>query len=81
MPKKKQFYMWLSKQPHRDDPIGDFAVDVQRDKTFPKTTNDLNRLDRHLTTRFSCSGAHEALSEAYAEFINKSKKEVKKWKI
>lgn len=32
-----RFYSWMKNQLWRDDPVGDLARDVTRDKSFPKT--------------------------------------------
>ncbi len=42
------FYRWLLRQTNRDDPIGDFANDVERDRQFPRTENSLDLIRSHL---------------------------------
>ena len=42
------FKTWLLKQQHRDDPVGDLARDVARDKHFPRRDAKFRTLVRHL---------------------------------
>ena len=75
-PKKPEtipFYRWLLKQQDRDDPIGDLAKDIQRDKSFPIRTSSLQKLKDHLITKSPCDEAIQALEEAHAEFKNNKK--------
>lgn len=39
------FKLWLNKQAHKDDSVGDLARDVTQDKNFPR----LNRIDKYIT--------------------------------
>jgi len=67
------FYRWLIKQSHRDDPIGDFSNDAQRDENFPSNTNSLNELKKYLIQNLACSEAIQTLEEAYSLFKSKNK--------
>ncbi|WP_434046809.1 YozE family protein [Sorangium cellulosum] len=62
------FLKWLARQDHRDDPIGDLAADVKRDKRFPVTTTSRDMLNEHLRSRGACAEALVALDEAVKEF-------------
>ena len=42
------FYRWLIRQRERDDPIGDFACDAERDRKFPKNSQARDTLRTHL---------------------------------
>jgi len=72
-PPKSSFYRWLSKQIDRDDPIGDIAIDVLRDKSFPTNSQALPRLERHVLLKGGHEDALTALREAFSEFRAKGK--------
>ncbi len=65
---RSPFYSWLVRQKDRDDPIGDLAADVPRDKTFPIGEMNLHLLKRHLLHRQAVPEAIVALEEAWHEF-------------
>jgi uncharacterized protein YozE (UPF0346 family) len=69
--KKGHFYKWLIKQKKRDDPIGDLALDVKRDKSFPIATESLKELESYLFHKMAIDEAIQALNEAYKEFKQK----------
>lgn len=68
---KSHFYKWLIKQQKRDDPIGDLARDVKRDKSYPFTTESLRKLESYLFRKKAIDEAIQALNEAYKEFKQK----------
>lgn len=72
-PTKSSFYRWLSKQTGRDDPIGDIASDVLRDKSFPINSQAPLRLERHILLKGGHEDALTALREAFSEFRTKGK--------
>ena len=65
---RSKFYVWLSKQAKRDDPVGDLSNDCQRDHTFPTSTTSEDRLRRHLRFKSACDEALVALDQAFEEF-------------
>lgn len=65
---RSTFYVWLSKQAERDDPIGDLSNDCQRDRTFPISTTSDEKLRRHLRLKLACDEALVALDQALEEF-------------
>lgn len=62
------FTGWLSKQRHRDDPVGDLARDVRRDPTWPRRAQTLRTFERYLDNRDACLGAMKALKRAWSEY-------------
>lgn len=42
------FYDWLVKQDKRDDPVGDLAIDAQRDPSFPTEAVYKEELIEHI---------------------------------
>lgn len=65
---RSQFFRWLLRQTKRDDPIGDFACDTERDRSFPRTTSSLERIRTYLLHRHAASEAILAFDEACTEF-------------
>lgn len=65
---KKGFYRWLKKQKGRQDRVGDLARDALIDKTFPKHTNTLRRLEAYLESKTNYSPVFETLQIAWEEF-------------
>jgi uncharacterized protein YozE (UPF0346 family) len=70
---RSQFFRWLLRQTKRDDPIGDFACDVDRDHSFPRTTSSLDRIRLYLLHRHAAPEAILAFDEACTEFKAKGK--------
>jgi len=71
-PRTGRFYRWLKRQHSRDDPIGDFASDVQRDSIYPQGTDSIQALRTHLARNRACAEAIQALDEAWNEFKSNS---------
>jgi len=70
---RSQFLRWLLRQTKRDDPVGDFACDVERDRSFPRTTSSLERIRTYLLRRHAVPEAILAFDEACTEFNAKGK--------
>lgn len=70
---RSKFFRWLLLQTNRDDPVGDFACDVGRDISFPRTTSSLDRIRTYLLHRHAASEAILAFDEACTEFKAKGK--------
>ena len=70
---RSQFFRWLLRQTKRDDPIGDFACDVERDRSFPRTTSSLERIRTYLLLHHAAPEAIVAFDEACSEFKAKGK--------
>lgn len=66
--KPLSFYGWLITQTGRDDPIGDFANDAQRDEAFPRGSSGT-----YLTVRYRIRWKEDevldALRQAYRGYI------------
>lgn len=70
---RSQFFRWLLRQTKRDDPIGDLACDVERDRSFPRTTSSLERIRTYLLLHHGAPEAIVAFDEACSEFKAKGK--------
>jgi 5-methylcytosine-specific restriction endonuclease McrA len=70
---RSQFYRWILRQTKRDDPIGDFASDVERDQSFPRKSNSLEHIRIYLLHRNAAPEAIVAFDEACTEFKAKGK--------
>jgi uncharacterized protein YozE (UPF0346 family) len=70
---RSQFYRWLLRQTKRDDPIGDLANDVERDRQFPRTVTSLDLLRSYLLHKNASPEAILAFDEACSEFGAKGK--------
>lgn len=70
---RSQFFRWLLRQTKRDDPIGDFACDAERDRLFPRTASSLEMVRTYLLFKRASSKAILAFDEACAEFKAKGK--------
>jgi uncharacterized protein YozE (UPF0346 family) len=66
-----RFFVWLMKQRIEDTPIGDLACDSSQDSEFPKNENMYEPIKKYLINADACSGAIDALEEAFQEFKNK----------
>jgi hypothetical protein len=65
------FGKWLKKQRHRDDPIGDLAVDLERDNKLRRMRGEPPRrgpLLRYMRDRLPGTAAWEAFLEAEREW-------------
>ena len=65
---RSQFFRWLLRQTNRDDPIGDFTCDVERDQLFPRTTSSSKKIRTYLLQRHTTPEVILAFDEAYIEF-------------
>lgn len=70
------FNQWLKQQIERDDPIGDVARDVSRDDRC-KPQNTLVSWRNFLSAAGACQGAHDALDEAWDEYLEEAWNEYK----
>lgn len=61
------FKAWLMMQMKRNDPVGDFARIVQKDRTWPPT-QDMLKLRQYLRKSGSAGNALPALDQAYSEY-------------
>jgi uncharacterized protein YozE (UPF0346 family) len=72
--KTSPFYSWLIKQNRRDDIIGDLAVDIMRDRKFPKEEHRKENLISYVRLQpHSSNETLGSLEEAWGEF-SKNKK-------
>lgn len=63
---RSPFHKWLEGQRHRNDPVGDLAGDVLRDKHFPLGTSTLREMEDYLS-RYG-DHAIRAAQNAWREF-------------
>lgn len=70
---RSQFFRWLLRQTRRDDPVGDFSCDVERDRSFPRTTSSLENIRSYMLHRGAEAEAILAFDEACNEFKVKGK--------
>ncbi len=65
---RSPFHRWMEQQRDREDPIGDLACDVMRDKYFPTGVQSLKEARQHLTNGLASRQALKALASAWREF-------------
>lgn len=65
---RSPFHRWLEQQRERDDPVGDLAYDVMRDKKFPSGVRTLKEAKAYLGNGWGRRDAVRALSAAWREF-------------
>lgn len=65
---RSPFHRWLEQQRDRDDPVGDLAYDVMRDKKFPSGVRSLKEAKAYLGNGWGRRDAVKALSAAWREF-------------
>lgn len=65
---RSPFHRWLEQQRDRDDPVGDLAYDVMRDKSFPSEVRTLKAAKQYLGSGWGRRDAVKALSAAWQEF-------------
>jgi len=65
---RSPFFRWLLLQTERDDPIGDLASDVVRDKSYPREKTSVEALRSYLVSRRAAPEAIVAFDEACMEF-------------
>lgn len=64
---RSRFYRWLEKHADRDDPVGDLAYDITRDKDFPVEAS-LRQTRSYLEGKWVPETVIEALAQAWLEF-------------
>lgn len=64
------FMTWLLQQVGRDDPIGDLANDMKRDKKRPRPDTSIKELREYLRRQHACREAIEAFNDAVKEYKN-----------
>jgi uncharacterized protein YozE (UPF0346 family) len=67
------FKAWLMLQMKRDDPVGDLARDVRKDRTWP-ITQDMAKLRQYMVKRGSIQKTLTALDRAYSEYQKQSER-------
>jgi uncharacterized protein YozE (UPF0346 family) len=70
---RSQFFRWLLRQSKREDQVGDLARDVERDRSFPRTTSSLEKVRAHLLYQHAAPQAILAFDEACTEFKAKGR--------
>lgn len=65
---RSPFHRWIEQQRDREDPIGDLACDVIRDKYFPTGVQSVKEARKHLTNGLASRQALKALADAWREF-------------
>lgn len=65
---RSPFHRWIGQQRDRDDPVGDLAYDVMRDKRFPTGVRSLKEAKQYLGSGLGRGHAVKALSAAWREF-------------
>ena len=65
---RSPFHRWIEQQRDRDDPVGDLAYDVMRDKRFPTGVQSLKEAKAYLGSGLGRSHAVKALTAAWREF-------------
>lgn len=69
---RSSFHSWIEQQRDRDDPVGDLAYDVMRDKDFPTGVRSLKEAKQYLGSELGRRHAVKALSAAWREFEGSS---------
>jgi len=64
----QNFYKWLLTQSDRNDIVSDLVLDIKQDSSFPIDSTDINVMREYLEMKGACSGAIDALNEAWREF-------------
>lgn len=65
---RSPFHRWIEQQRDRDDPVGDLAYDVMRDKRFPTGVRSLKEAKQYLGSGMGRAHAVKALTAAWREF-------------
>ena len=65
---RSPFHRWLETQAKRDDPTGDLATDVLRDKTFPVDAATYLQVRRYFNRRRVGQHVIDAIRDAWREF-------------
>lgn len=66
--KNQSFYNWVITQKGRNDVVGDLALDISLDESFPKASSDFPGLYLYLKKSGACMEALQAFTTAYNEF-------------
>lgn len=66
--KNQSFYNWVITQKDRNDVVGDLALDISMDESFPKTSSDFPGLYLYIKKCGACMEALQAFTTAYNEF-------------
>ena len=64
---RSRFYRWLELQRDRDDPVGDLAYDITKDKKFPVDAS-LRKTQEYLESKWVSEQVIEAVKAAWSEF-------------
>lgn len=64
---RSRFYRWLELQRDRDDPVGDLAYHITKDKQFPVDAS-LRRTQEYLESKWVSEPVMEALQTAWSQF-------------
>lgn len=64
---RSRFYRWFELQRERNDPVGDLAYDITRDKDFPVEAL-LRQTRSYLKSKWVSEAALDALAQAWREF-------------
>lgn len=62
------FHLWIEGQKDRDDPVGDLAGDIWRDRVFPVTAKTRAEIQRYMEMHGAVPEAVKALKQAWSEF-------------
>jgi len=62
------FALWLRRQAHRVDLVGDLARDAKADRDWPGPSSSLQALHAHLAVKGACREARAALDDAHREW-------------
>ena len=62
-----RFYRWLESQRDRDDPVGDLAYDITKDKKFPVDAS-LRKTLEYLQSKWMSEPVMEVLKATWSEF-------------
>lgn len=65
---RSPFHRWPDQQKDRDDPVGDLAYDILRDKHFPIGTETLPAVRRYLGDHLASRQVLATLRQAWREF-------------
>lgn len=65
---RSEFHRWLEQQEKRNDPVGDLATDVKRDKSYPIAESSHEQLRSYFESVARCDGPIKAFDRAWREF-------------
>lgn len=68
---RSEFHRWIEQQAKRDDPVGDLARDIQRDRHFPSQETTIDGLQGYIRRRATSSAPLQALRQAWDEFAKR----------